>query len=419
MTEVLGQRVPRSNAVLQVTGKAVYAVDLARPGMLFAKALHSPWPHARILSLDVSPALAHPGVAAVITGADIPNNRIGFTHVEQPILADDVVRYRGDAIAVVAAESEAVAREATRLIQVEYEPLPAVFDPLEAMQPEAPRIHEKGNVASHVKIRDGDVEKGFAEADEIVEETYSTQMVEHAHIEPHVALAEVDALGAITLHSSVGRPFLTASDVGRILEIPMNRIRLIVPAVGGSFGGKNETTLEPWVCLLALKTGRPVKMTFTREEEFEASTVRHPYIIKYKSGVRQDGTLVARQVEIISDTGAYVSWGESTLSKGCIHAAGPYRIPHVKIDGYLVYTNQNVGGAMRGFGATQSGYAVECHTDTLATRLGMDPVEFRLKNLLVDGSALPTGQVLEQVTAKATLREAVRLAGWNKEVKWE
>ncbi|MFQ5804282.1 MAG: xanthine dehydrogenase family protein molybdopterin-binding subunit [Candidatus Methylomirabilales bacterium] len=421
MTHVIGKRIPRHDAILQVTGKAEYGVDVFRPGMLHAKVLRSPHPHARILEVDTSRARSHPGVAAVITAEDVPHNRIGFTHLDQPLLVEDKVRYRGDAIAALAAESLETAEEAISLIRVEYEPLAGVFNPLEAMKPNAPKVHEENesNIASHIKIRYGDIEQGWKESDEVVEETIKTQMVEHCHIEPHAALAEADPRGTITVYGSVQRPFLIASDLSRILGMPLNRIRVVTTAVGGGFGGKNEISMEPYLVLLALKTKKPVKMVYTREEEFRATTVRHPYVVKFKTGVKRDGTLVARQAEIISDTGAYVVWGESALSKACIHAAGPYRIPHVKTDGYLVYTNNNVGGAMRGFGVPQLGFAYECHTDTVAASLGMDPLEFRLKNLLVDGSSLPTGQILETVALKDTVREAVRMVGWKKEVDWD
>lgn len=419
MNHVIGKRIPRHDAVLQVTGRAEYGVDITRPGMLFAGLLRSPHPHAKILYLDTSRAESLPGVAGIITAEDVPNNRFGFTHLDQPLLAGDRVRYREEPVAAVAAESLEAAEEALDLIRVEYEPLPGVFDPLDALKEDAPRVHKEreSNIASHIKIRYGDIEQGWQESDELVEETITTQMVEHGHLEPHAAVAEMDPRGVLTVHSSVQRPFLVATDLGKILKMPLNRIRVVATAVGGGFGGKNEISLEPYICILAMKTQRPVKMVYTREEEFQATTVRHPYIVRFKSGVKRDGRLAARQVEIISDSGAYVSWGESTLSKAAIHAAGPYQIPHVKIDGYLVYTNNKVGGAMRGFGVPQLGFAYECHTDTVAERLGMDPLEFRLKNLIEDGSTLPTGQVLEKVFLKDTVRQAVKLAGWRKEVE--
>jgi CO/xanthine dehydrogenase Mo-binding subunit len=222
--------------------------------------------------------------------------------------------------------------------------------------------------------------------------------------------------GELLVTTSTMRPFGLASDLSDVLNLPMHKVRVVTSAVGGGFGGKNELTVEAFSALLAMKTGQPVKMAFSREDEFEASTVRHPYITTYKSGLKKDGTLVARQVEIISDSGAYVSYGHSTLSKASIHAAGPYRIPHVAIDGYLVYTNNPVGGAMRGFGVTQLGFAYEVHMDTIATEMGIDPVELRLKNVLVDNCSLPTGQVIQTVTLTECIQQAVELAGWTTEV---
>ncbi|MDI6825123.1 MAG: molybdopterin-dependent oxidoreductase [Bacillota bacterium] len=415
---VVGKPLPRYDGVLQVTGRATYGIDLSRPGMLHARMLRSPWPHARIVGVDVSAALRVPGVRAVVTAADVPYNRFGFTHLDQPVLAEDKVRYRGDAVAAVAATTLDEAEEALEAIRVEYEPLPAVFDPVEALEPQAPKVHGESNIAERINIQFGDVERGWADSDEIIEETFRTQMVEHCHLEPHAGLAEVDERGVITVHSSVQRPFLIAADLSKILRVPMNRVRVVVTAVGGGFGGKNEITFEPVLALLALKTGRPVKMVYSREEEFRATTVRHPYILQYRSGVKRDGTLVARHVKITSDCGAYVSWGAWTLSKAAIHAAGPYVIPNVRIEGLLVYTNNNVGGAMRGFGVPQVAFAYESHTDTLAAALGMDPVEFRLKNLLRDGGTLPTGQVLDRVTLLDTMKAAVDMAGWKEAIRW-
>lgn len=410
---VVGKRLPRYDGLLQVTGKATYGVDVSRPGMLHAKILRSPWPHAKVLRVDASAASRMPGVEAVVTAADVPRNRFGFTHLDQPVLADDKVRYRGDAMAAVAASTPDQAEEALQAIAVDYEPLPAVFDPLEAMKPEAPKLYGDSNVATRVTIQLGDLEAGWKEADEILEETFRTQMVEHCHLEPHAALAEVDERGVVTVYSSVQRPFLIASDLSSVLQVPMNRVRVVATAIGGGFGGKNELTMEPVACLLAMKTRKPVKVVYTREEEFQATTVRHPYILTYRSGLKKDGTIVARRVNIISDAGAYVSWGGWTLSKAAIHAAGPYNIPNIKIEGVLVYSNNSVGGAMRGFGVPQVAFAYECHTDTLAAAVGLDPVEFRLKNLLRDGGTMPTGQVLDRVTVIDTMRAAINAVDWK------
>jgi CO/xanthine dehydrogenase Mo-binding subunit len=316
----------------------------------------------------------------------------------------------------VAADSVDIAEKALSLIKVDYEPLPVVDDPLEAMKEGSPLVHEKSNIVSHIKIRNGDIQKGWDESDRIIEETIRTPAVEHAMLEPHAAVAEVDIEGNYTVWASVQRPFTIASDLSRTLKVSMNKIRVITTAIGGGFGGKNEVTYEPIICVLAAKTQKPVKLVYTREEEFQASTVRHPYIMRYKSGLKKDGTLVARQVEIISDCGAYVTWGESTLTKAVIHSCGPYKIPYTWMDGFLVYTNNPVGGAMRGFGVTQLGYAYEVHMDTIAAEMGIDPVELRLKNIYTDNAILPTGQQVEVVTLKEIMKKAFELGGWEVEI---
>jgi CO/xanthine dehydrogenase Mo-binding subunit len=356
------------------------------------------------------------GVKAVITAKDIPHNLWGLSHQDQPILAADKVRCYGDAVAAVAATSWEAAEQALRLIEVDYEPLPGVFDPIEAMRSDAPKVHGDNNVIVHVPIRHNDIEQGWRESDVVFEEKITTQMVEHAPIEPHAGIAEISAEGDLLVTTANQRPFESAFDLNKVLKVPMHKLRLICPAVGGGFGGKSEVTVEPFVALLALKTGKPVKMVYSREDEFIASTVRHPYVTTYKSGLKKDGTLVARQVEIISDCGAYVSFGEATLIKASVHAAGPYRIRHVAIDGYLVYTNNPVGGAMRGFGVTQLGFAYEVHMDTIAAEMGLDPLELRMRNLFGDEGTLPTGQRVGGVTVRECVTKAAALTGWTSEV---
>jgi CO/xanthine dehydrogenase Mo-binding subunit len=411
----IGKRVPRLDASLQIAGQSIYADDISKPDMLYAKALRSGLPHARIVHLDVSRAVHSPGVVSVLTAEDVPNNRWGFSHLDQPVLCDTVVRYSGDPVAAVAAVSEDAAEEALSLIKVDYDPLPAVFDPIDAMYAESPKIHGNSNVAAQIKIRFGDIQAGWKEADEIVEETFKTQRVQHCHLEPHVAIADVGEDGRLIVYSSLQRVFRIAQDLSQILRIPEDRIIVKTAAVGGGFGSKTEVSVEPIVCLFAIKTRRPVKMIFSRREEFLAAPIRHSFVAKYRSGIKRDGRIVARQIELIGDTGAYVSQGQSVLAKAAINACGPYRIPNVRVDGYLIYTNTNIGSAMRGFGVPQVAFAYESHTDTLARSLGMDPLNFRLINLLEDGAILPTGQPLGRVAAKDTLLEACKLAGWNPE----
>ena len=417
--DVVGKPLPRIDAELQVTGRSVYGDDTVRPGMLYAKTLRSRHAHARILKIDTSAAEKLAGVKAVVTARDVPYNRFGLTHLDQPILADEKVRYFGDPVAAVAATSWEAAENALALIRVEYDPLPGVFDPIEAMKPDAPKVQGDNNIAFQQRIRFDDIEKGWKESDVIFEEKITTPAVEHAPMETHAVIAEVSLDGELIVTTSTQRPFALASDLSKALKLPMTKLRVTAPAVGGGFGGKSELANEAHAALLTMKTGKPVKMIYTREEEFNASTARHPYITKYKSGLKKDGTLVARQVEIVSDCGPYVSFGQQTLIKALVHASGPYRIKYVAIDGYLVYTNNSVGGAMRGFGVTQLGFAYEVHMDTIAAEMGLDPVEFRLKNLFVDNSSLPTGQVVRAVTLTECMKHAVELAGWKKEVKFQ
>lgn len=412
MYRMIGKRIPRHDALLQVTGKVEYGEDLVRPNLLHAKALYAKYAHAKIKSIDTSLAWESPGVEGIITSKDVPVNRFGLSHKDQPVLADDKVRHGGDALAVVAATTPQEASAALKKIKVEYEPSAIIHDPLEAIKDNGLFVHEDTNIAAHIKIRYGDVEKGFEQSDVVVEEIYNTQRVEHCHLEPHIALAEVEKDGRVVIWASTGRPFQYAAQLARILDLSMNQFTVKVPSVGGGFGGKNEVTIEPWVALLAKQTKKPVKMVYSRQEEFFASTVRHPYRMRYKSGLNKEGLIVAREIEIISDSGAYVGLGEATLTKAAIHAAGPYQIENVKIDGYLVYTNNIAAGAMRGFGVPQVCFAHECHTDTLAEKAGLDPVEFRNRNLYRERGTMPTRQEIHSNALRSTFARALELSKW-------
>jgi len=415
----VGKSIPKIDSMDKVLGAARYTDDLEFPGMLYAKLLRSKYPHAKILRLDTSRAERLPGVRTVITAKDVPLNASGYNFKDQVVFAQDKVRYMGDPIVAVAAENEGISEEALEFVDVEYEALPAVFDPREALKPDAPKVHEGGNLCFHRKIRFGNVEDGFRLSDKIVEDSFSTQKMEHCHLEPHTGVAVFNDQEGLTIWATWAMPFSVHQELARILKTPSSKIRLIHTTCGGGFGGKNEVSLEPYIALLAMKIRRPVKMVWTREEEFEGSTTRHSYFLEYKTGVKKDGTLMSREVEMISDNGAYTQEGETQITKASICASGPYKIPHVKVDGYLVYTNNTVGGAMRGFGVPQVMAAVETHMDHIAEVLGVDPLELRLKNALKSGDRIATGQMLHNVQLKETLLKAGEAAGWDKAYRKE
>jgi len=413
-TPAVGQRIPRTDGLPQVLGELKYIDDLSFPGMLFAKVLYSAHPHARIVSVDVSAAEKMPGVVATLTAKEIPVNSFGPHVQDQPVLAGEKVRHRGDGVAAVAAVTEQAAAEALEKIKVAYEPLPAVFDPLEAMKDDAPKIHgSEGNIYNRWRIEEGDVEQGLAKSDLVIEERYTTPMQEHAYMEPHAAIAFWNALGRLTVWSGACRITLVRADLARILKMPINKIRVASTQVGGSFGGKNETTIEPIVSLLAKKTGKPVKGVYSRTEDFISSTKRHPFVIDYTSGVLKSGRILARKIHIIADGGAYSSWTETALGKGTIMSSGPYKIDNLLVESCAVYTNKTVAGAFRGFGVPQVCFAWESHMDSIASRLGLDPVKFRLLNAFETGSTGPTGQIIHNVALKDCLTRAAAQFGWK------
>ncbi|MFP6710323.1 MAG: molybdopterin cofactor-binding domain-containing protein [Rhodospirillales bacterium] len=413
-TPAVGQRATRPDGRLHGLGQTKYIDDMFFPGMLHAKVKRAGIAHAKIKSIDVSEAEKMPGVMATLIGSEFPVNSFGPSLQDQPLLADDIVRHAGDGVAAVAAVTEQQALDALEKIKVEYEELPNVFDPLEAMRDDAYKIHNnESNIYASKTIKKGDVEQGFADSDFIFEKTFTTQMVEHVPLEPHASIAEWDANGRVTVHSSLGRITLGRADISRVLELPINRIRIIATIVGGNFGGKNEITTEPIVALLAKKTGRPVKCVYTREDEFISSTTRHPFVMEYKTGMSKEGKIMARKVRLVCDGGAYCSWSETTLGKACILSAGPYNISNLHVDAYAVYTTKTMTGAMRGFGAPQVCFAYESHMDDMAAALGIEPLEIRLMNAFHEGSASPTGQVLEAVVVEDSLIMASERFGWK------
>ena len=413
-TPAVRQRAQRPDCRLHGLGQTKYIDDMYLPGMLYAKIKRAGVASARIISIDTKEAEAMPGVVAVITGKDVPCNTFGPSLKDQPVLADSRVFHAGDGVAAVAAITEQIAADALEKIKVEYEVLRPVIDPLESLKLETPGLHAPNpNIYGRKIIKKGDVEKGFAESDHIFEGSYRTQMVEHVPLEPHSSLATWDANGRVTIYSTLGRITLGRADVARTLAMPMSRVRIVATIVGGNFGGKNEITTEPVVALLAKKTGRPVKCTFTRPEEFISSTTRHPLIMDYKTGVTSQGKILARKIRLVLDGGAYCSWSETTLGKACILSAGPYNIDNLLAEAYVVYTNKTMTGAMRGFGAPQVCFAYESHMDDMAKALKIDPLEMRLRNVLEEGSLSPTSQKLHSVVIKESLLQAAQRFGWN------
>lgn len=394
---VIGQSVPKIDGFAKVSGSATYTHDLYRPRMLHGALLTSPYPHARIRGYDTSAARALPGVRAVITAEDLPKQYIGSTVYDEPILARGKVRYVGEPVVAVAADSVEIARAALRLIEVDYEELPAVFEIDEAMAPDAPIIHEDadnyiriaqtpfgGNVVAHIELETGNVDDVWSECDVIVENEYSNPAIHAQYMETCAALAEVDGTGKLTVWCSTQTVFGTQAAIAAALQIPMSKVRCIAPAVGGGFGAK-LVTIEPVTAALALATRRPVKIVLTRDEDMNIMRTRHAAKIRMKTGAKRDGTLLCRDIEILLNGGAYADLTPMVLGAGVLLAHGPYRIPNVRTIGRAVYTNRQRAGAFRGFGVMQPTFAGESQLDELAGKLGIDPIELRLRNAIKSG----------------------------------
>jgi xanthine dehydrogenase molybdenum-binding subunit len=402
----ISQPLPRPDAIDKATGKGIYADDLHVEGMLHAKVLRSKYPHAKLKRVDVSKAKTVPGVVAVLTADDVPGRKdFGVHEIDWPVLCYDKVRYVGDAIALVAAESEEIADAALKLIDVEYDVLPVVAGPKQAAQADAPLVHEHaekfskeahGNFLAHFNLESGNLADGFKQADAIVEREYTTQTVEHAFIEPEAALAVPDATGRITVYCGGQIPFNDRACIAASLDVPEEKIRVVNCLIGGAFGGKEDPIIQIHVALLAHKTKRPVKLVFTRKESLMTHPKRHATIIKMKTGAKKDGTLVAHEVEIYGDGGAYASLSNHVMLRSTTHAAGPYEVPNVVVNTYAMYTNNVPSGAFRGFGVTQSAFAMESQMDELAHALDISPIEMRRKNILRYGKKTLAGQVMTE-----------------------
>lgn len=428
---VVGKSVKRLDVDEKVTGQAQYAIDVALPGMLHGKILHSPIPHGRILKIDTSRALALPGVKAVLTATDqdLPKGRWGAWMFDYPILPYDKVRFVGEPIAVVAATEENIALEALNLIDVEYEELPAIFDPEEALDSNATLIHEDllsydtipsfpviryGNVATEVRINYGNIDEGFSQADYIFEDVYDTHRQHQGYLEPHTSVVKMDAAGNFKIWTSTQSVHEVRRELSETLNIPVTKLQVITPYVGGGFGGKLDIRVEQFCLLLAKKTGRPIRMSLSYEEELATGHPRHPFKVRIKTGVKKDGTMVAREVDMIMDSGAYAhqGCGVCTYSSNT-GARGPYKIPHVKVRNRLVYTNQVPSGGFRGFGNPQTSFAGESQINKICKELNWDPVEFRLKNSVEIGDRMVSGAIISSCENKQCLSKASDAMKWS------
>src|SRR5437762_8695520 len=416
---VIGTSPARPDAWEKVRGRPIYAGDLALAGMLHGRIVRSPYASARILRLDTRAARALHGVAAVLTARDVPRNEqrmelpgrmteatAGAVLATQPVLAGDRVRFQGEPVVAIAAETPEIAAAAADLVEIDYEDLPGVYDPLAALAPDAPKVHGSGNLLRSWHLRSGDIAQGFARAAVVVENTYRTPFVDHVYMETESGIGWIDGEGVLTMRVST-QVLEHYRDVAEVLQLPHGRVRLEGAYLGGGFGGKEDVTVECLLGLLVWKTSRPVQLVFSREESFIGHGKRHPYVMRYRTGATRDGTLVALDAELISDSGAYAALSPWVLLYSLVTSTGPYRIPNVKVDATTVYTNNPVASAYRCFGSIQTCLAYEGQMDALAATLAMDPLALREKNFLRKGDALATGQVLE---TEPRLSETMRRA---------
>jgi CO/xanthine dehydrogenase Mo-binding subunit len=421
----VGRSVARRDGHAKVTGQFEYGVDAAKPGMLHAKIRRSEIQHGLLLRVDTSRALATPGVRGVLTGADIDDCRASRFVRDEPILATDRVRYHGEPIAVVAADTAEIAEAAARLIEVEYEPLPAVDTVAESLAPDAPLLHpdwesywsapvirRSGNILSHATLERGDVDGAFARAARVFEDSYRTQMVHQASLEGRVAIADIEADGRVHVISSHQYPFGLRQDLSEILHIPIESIRVTSTGLGGGFGGKLYAGVEPYCVLLAQRTGRPVRLAHTREEEMIATSPRMAATVHVRTAVDADGNLLAREGTVYYDCGAYSESSPVVVSIALLALPGPYRWEALRVNAYAVYTNKANCGSYRGPGAPQVVFAGESQLDRIADELGVDSLQLRLQNAVGEGDLGPAGQVLTGVSLTETLRAAADAIGW-------
>jgi CO/xanthine dehydrogenase Mo-binding subunit len=424
--KAVGARLPRYDGIGHVTGRTKYADDVRVGRNLWAKALRSPHHHALITSLDTRKAEQMKGVHAVVTHLDVPKNVYGHLEglgvpADEPLLAEGDVRYKGQPIAAVAAESEAAAMAALEAIEIRYEERPALFDIRQALDADAPQIHQWGNVYPHYgpynhrRVRKGDIERAFEEADVIVEGVYRPQAVEQMPMETQVSLVVPEASGRLTIYSCTQAMYFSMGVVAAHLQVPLNKLKFVGGTVGGGFGGKVDTASETICALLAIKSHRPVKWRWTREEEFLASSTRAAWHIELADAVTNDGWILGRRTLTLHDAGAYARFSPYGVTKHAFHHAGAYTIPNLRFDGFVAFTNRVPTSAMRGFGVTSVSFAVETHMNRIAEVLGLNPWEFRLKNANRIGDTSGNGVVLKDpstvpVTLAAAERVGVELA---------
>lgn len=432
---VVGQSVYRKDAAQKITGQVLYVGNIEIPGMLHVAVLRSPYAHARVTRIDKSKAEALKGVAVVLIGADVAkmpgvDPHYGPAFRDQPILAVERVRFIGDPVVAVAALDRRTAEDALQLVEVEYEPFPAVLDVLEAVKPDSPLVHNelrpakafadlahvepghKSNICYHFKLRKGDVDRAFAEADRVFEDTFSSPPAQHMPMEPHVTLGYLDEAQRLNIWTASQTPSYVRTELSNTFGLPMNQIRVRIPYLGGGYGAKLYAKLEPLVTALVLITKKPVRYALTREEEFLTIT-KHKVITKIKTAVK-NGEITARKCEVFWDTGAYAEIGPRVVHKSGYTSAGPYRIPNVWIDSYCVYTNHVPAGAFRGFGVPQVIWAYDSQTDIVARALGADPVEFRLRHALEEGESFATGTAVRSFGIKESIRQAAQAIEWSK-----
>jgi CO/xanthine dehydrogenase Mo-binding subunit len=429
-SKTVGSSIPRAEGKDKVSGRSVYAADVKIPGLLWGKILRSPHAHARIRNVDTSKACRAPGVRAVITGEDVRGMFVGKQIRDMPVLCWDVARFIGDRIAAVAAETQEAAEEAIHLIDADYELLPAVFDPVDAMQPEAPLIHE--NVAAYdgapqkilatdvhngltrLAYGKGDVERGFREAALVLEHTFRIPARHQGYLEPHAGVVAIDGDGRVQVWASVKNPFGVRSQLAKTLSVPEERIRMNVVNVGGEFGGKGDGADLTVACVLAQRSGRPVKIVNSYAEELAASNPAHPTVITIRSGVNRDGRIVARSTRALHASGGYGALKSNTSLATWHYAGGQYRIEHASFEFLQIYTNTVPGGYYRSPGAVAVAFAVDSHTDLIAKELHIDPAEFRLRNFLSEGEQDGVGHHLKNVRFREVLQGALSAAGWNR-----